>query len=418
MTVELKCSSGYLVDHKRSISTGCGSLPYTSIKNVFNTQEPYGQSKSKFTCPNPYENELNDSLPKKKKRKRRLPPNSGEIAALEHHGKIREKILCGIELLSKFDKWNEYFNLNIPEEKGITAGSGCLQASFHNNDFLEAVSTNVLYRHQSTLYPADDDSYKSTDVVNRLVSNEKDDSMLMSIDVATYILPSNSKFFLSDFAYFCKYFVQETGCTKYNMIVIDPPWENKSVKRGAKYSSLPLWEIKKIPVPEMACDKALVVVWVTNKQKYRKFVIEELFPSWSCNLIGEWYWVKLTRKGEMVFDLESTHKKPYEPLIIGQFEIFSDGNSSSGFSAVTKQCGDKSEVLSENESEKNKDQKFSETMIPENQIICSVPCSLHSRKPPLNDIFREYLPQDAACIELFARNLLSNWTSWGNELRN
>ena len=64
MTVELKCSSGYLVDHKRSISTGCGSLPYTSIKNVFNTQEPYGQSKSKFTCPNSYENELNDSSPK------------------------------------------------------------------------------------------------------------------------------------------------------------------------------------------------------------------------------------------------------------------------------------------------------------------------------------------------------------------
>lgn len=92
-----------------------------------------------------------------------------------------------------------------------------------------------------------------------------------------------------------------------------------------------------------------------------------------------------------MFDLDSTHKKPYEPLIIGQFEIFLDGNSSSGFSAVTKQCGDKSEVLSENESEKNKDKKFSETMIPENQIICSVPCSLHSRKPPLNGTKFQFL---------------------------
>ena len=45
MTVELKCSSGYLVDHERSISTGCGSLPYTSIENIFNTREPYGKSK-------------------------------------------------------------------------------------------------------------------------------------------------------------------------------------------------------------------------------------------------------------------------------------------------------------------------------------------------------------------------------------
>ena len=50
-------------------------------------------------------------------------------------------------------------------------------------------------------------------MVNRLVSNGKDDSMLMSVDGATYILPSNSKFFLSDFAYFFKYFVQETGMT-------------------------------------------------------------------------------------------------------------------------------------------------------------------------------------------------------------
>jgi N6-adenosine-specific RNA methylase IME4 len=33
------------------------------------------------------------------------------------------------------------------------------------------------------------------------------------------------------------------------------------------------------------------------------------------------------------------------------------------------------------------------------------------------EIFREYLPEDAACIELFARNLLPNWTSWGNEVR-
>jgi hypothetical protein len=46
MAVELKCSLAYLVDHERLISASCGSLPYTSIKNIFNTQEPYGQSKS------------------------------------------------------------------------------------------------------------------------------------------------------------------------------------------------------------------------------------------------------------------------------------------------------------------------------------------------------------------------------------
>ena len=47
MTVELKSSSGYLVDHERSISIACGSLLYTCIEDVFNTYEPYGQAKSR-----------------------------------------------------------------------------------------------------------------------------------------------------------------------------------------------------------------------------------------------------------------------------------------------------------------------------------------------------------------------------------
>ena len=47
MAVECKCSLGYFVNHEQSILVGCGSLPYTSIKSIFNTWEPYGQNKSK-----------------------------------------------------------------------------------------------------------------------------------------------------------------------------------------------------------------------------------------------------------------------------------------------------------------------------------------------------------------------------------
>ena len=69
MTVELKCLSGYLVDHKQSISTSCGSLPYKSVVSIFDTQEPYGQGKSKkqdclddlSTCTKLYENDTYDS---------------------------------------------------------------------------------------------------------------------------------------------------------------------------------------------------------------------------------------------------------------------------------------------------------------------------------------------------------------------
>ena len=87
----------------------------------------------------------------------------------------------------------------------------------------------------------------------------------------------------------------------------------------------------------------------------------------------------------MVFDLDSTHKKPYEPLIIGQFEILTDENTSTGCSTPTKQCNDRNKNFSEKDTNKKKiDESSTEILIPENQIICSVPCSLHSRKPPLN----------------------------------
>ena len=32
------------------------------------------------------------------------------------------------------------------------------------------------------------------------------------------------------------------------------------------------------------------------------------------------------------------------------------------------------------------------------------------------DILSKYLPKEKQCLELFARNLLPGWTSWGNEV--
>lgn len=86
-----------------------------------------------------------------------------------------------------------------------------------------------------------------------------------------------------------------------------------------------LWQIKSLPVPRLLAPGALVGIWVTNKQKYLRFTKTELFPHWSIELVAEWYWVKVTRKGELVTVLDSPHKKPYEPLLIGRFTQRMDG---------------------------------------------------------------------------------------------
>ena len=86
-----------------------------------------------------------------------------------------------------------------------------------------------------------------------------------------------------------------------------------------------LWQIKSLPVPHLLAPGALVGIWVTNKQKYLRFTKTELFPHWSVELVAEWHWVKVTRKGELVTDLDSPHKKPYEPLLLGRFTAKKDG---------------------------------------------------------------------------------------------
>lgn len=124
-----------------------------------------------------------------------------------------------------------------------------------------------------------------------------------------------------------------------------------------------LWQIKSLPVPHLLAPGALVGIWVTNKQKYLRFTKTELFPHWSVELVAEWHWVKVTRKGELVTDLDSVHKKPYEPLLLGRFTAQRDSLGTSCLS-VTKgnelakemmeftPCENKSNVLSPQQKRK------------------------------------------------------------------
>ncbi|XP_036679895.1 N(6)-adenine-specific methyltransferase METTL4 isoform X2 [Balaenoptera musculus] len=176
----------------------------------------------------------------------------------------------------------------------------------------------------------------------------------------------------------------------YDVIVIDPPWQNKSVKRSNRYSYLSPLQIKQIPIPKLAAPNCLVVTWVTNRQKHLRFVKEELYPSWSVEIVAEWHWVKITSSGEFVFPLDSPHKKPYEGLILGRVR-------------------EKAALPLRNADVK-------ELPIPDHKLIVSVPCTLHSHKPPLAEVLKDYIKPEGECLELFARNLQPGWTSWGNEV--
>lgn len=216
-----------------------------------------------------------------------------------------------------------------------------------------------------------------------------------------FLIPATCSFLMSDVSR-----IDPLFGLKYDCIVIDPPWENKSVKRSKKYKTLPDWELYKLPIAKLAVANCLILVWVTNKYRQMEFVKKNLFPFWGVEFEATWHWLKVTTMGSPVFDMDSVQKKPYEHIIIGRAKE----------NFVQKPENDHP-VENECKSEGTHTSTLREcNVIDDHCVIISVPCSIHSRKPPLCDILKEYLPKNSRCLEMFARNLTPGWTSWGNEV--
>ncbi|ELU04918.1 hypothetical protein CAPTEDRAFT_94532 [Capitella teleta] len=219
---------------------------------------------------------------------------------------------------------------------------------------------------------------KLADLVGVFAVNSADTSSIIPFSGINYIVPPRCSFLLSDVSN--PHLLPPN--VQYDLIVMDPPWENKSVKRKKNYQMVRDFELEDIPIGQLATDGCLVVTWVTNKQQQQQLVKETLFPKWGITPLATWYWLKVTTEGEPVYPMRSQHsKKPYEALILG--------------------CKSLSPPLK----------------IPDHKVILSIPSCIHSHKPPLHDILQDFLPSSTPrCLEIFARSLHPRWTSWGNEV--
>ncbi|PNP51607.1 hypothetical protein THARTR1_07863 [Trichoderma harzianum] len=175
---------------------------------------------------------------------------------------------------------------------------------------------------------------------------------------------------------------------QFNLVVLDPPWPNQSVRRKKTdgYSTAyNLTEIQhlllSITVPLHLAPDGLVAVWITNKSSVFDLVTSPrgLFASWGLELVTQWTWLKITSSGEPIFDMESTWRKPWETLLIAK-RI--GARAPSGLKP---------------------------------RVVVAVP-DVHSRKPSLRFLFEDVLGRDYAALEVFARNLTSGWWSWGDQV--
>ncbi|KAJ3703408.1 hypothetical protein LUZ61_007113 [Rhynchospora tenuis] len=321
----------------------------------------------------------------KRKRKRKIkdaPLNERELCAEERHQQVRpllvnahRKLLEASQLLKILPEIVESEVECRERDVGcdfVELGSSW-RAPFCEIALCNGVQNEIENSHGRKLVP----------LFDNIISVESDDDVEAEFQNATYVLPSRSLFLMSDLRQVRKLIPGESA-EGFNLIVIDPPWENGSARQKAMYPTLPNRHFMYLPVKELAhSDGALVALWITNRQKLQDFVVKDLLPAWGMSHVTPFYWLKVKPDGSLIGDLDLFHHRPYEFLLLGYVNV--DFNS---------EC----------------------MHLKESRVIISVP-GAYSRKPQLGKLLAEYIPgqRPSRCIELFARELVAGWTSWGNE---
>ncbi|RDA95086.1 hypothetical protein CP533_2092, partial [Ophiocordyceps camponoti-saundersi (nom. inval.)] len=174
----------------------------------------------------------------------------------------------------------------------------------------------------------------------------------------------------------------------FDLIVLDPPWPNRSVRRHAdSYATprdLPAMRrlLLEVPVSDRLAPDGLVAVWITNKPAAHSLMTSPtgVLAAWGLELVAEWTWLKVAASGEPLYSLDSAWRKPWERLLVAKPR---GGRVPRALTAA--------------------------------KVIAAVP-DVHSRKPSLRMLFRDVLASDYVGLEVFARNLTSGWWSWGDEV--
>lgn len=173
---------------------------------------------------------------------------------------------------------------------------------------------------------------------------------------------------------------------QFDFILLDPPWENRSVRRAARYDTMreprPLEALQSMLGQHIA-PGGTAACWITNKASVRHTALE-WFEDWDIEVIEEWAWLKVTTNGTPVTEINGLWRKPYEILLVG----------------------------------KKRDQAIEKTggnLV--RRVIVGVP-DVHSRKPNLKALIEPVMPAPYRALEIFARNLTAGWCAWGDEVLN
>jgi hypothetical protein len=86
-----------------------------------------------------------------------------------------------------------------------------------------------------TSHNLSDPKSEELDVFNTVLVNPSDFAMLCHMLGGPYLIPAHSQFLMSDIT-FLQPLIDTKPSSGYNLIVIDPPWSNGSVRRSKRWA--------------------------------------------------------------------------------------------------------------------------------------------------------------------------------------
>ena len=182
---------------------------------------------------------------------------------------------------------------------------------------------------------------------------------------------------------------------KYGAILADPPWayamrSDKGYEKSpeAHYQTMPLDEIKALPVLELAGPDCLLFLWSTWPHLDQAL---QVMQAWGFTYVTGGAWIKRTKNWKLAFGTGYVQRSASEPYLIGKINRpeLKSKSERNVIDAPRKFPGmaDKIEAVRE----------------------------AHSRKPSeMRQMIERLLPR-AYKAELFAREAWEGHDVWGNE---
>lgn len=192
----------------------------------------------------------------------------------------------------------------------------------------------------------------------------------------------------------------------FGLIMADPPWsyEMRSDKGYAKapegqYRTMPLDEIKALPVEALAAPDCLLWLWAVNPQLPQALAV---LSAWGFTFKTAGTWVKRTVNGKVQMGTGYILRSANEPFLIG----------TRGKPKTTRAT--RSAVISHSDGFKDA-ADCTDVFCPFGTVTIEAMAREHSRKP--DEAYRacEDLMPEARKLDLFSRETRPGWTAWGDE---